>query len=163
MYFCKIPVSMSVPFIIPISFFIFIILFNQLFLAVLGLHCCERAFSSCSERGPLSRCGVRASHCSDFSCPGSDSKESACNAGDLGLIPRSGRSPGGGHGNSLRYSCLENSHGQRSLVGYSPWGCKESDTTEQLTLALSSFSLAGDHRLGGSGEWGASVVVGPGL
>ena len=38
---------------------------------------------------------------------GSDSKESFCNAGDLGLIPRSGRSPGEGHGNPLWYSCLE--------------------------------------------------------
>ena len=51
---------------------------------------------------------------------GSDGKESACNAGDLGLIPGLGRSPGGGHGNTLYYSCLENLHGQRSLVGYSP-------------------------------------------
>ena len=40
---------------------------------------------------------------------GSDGKESACNAGDLGLVPGSGRSPGGGNGNLLRYSCLENS------------------------------------------------------
>ena len=39
---------------------------------------------------------------------GSDGKESACNAGDLGTIPGSGRSPGGGHGNPLQYSCLEN-------------------------------------------------------
>ena len=38
----------------------------------------------------------------------SDDKESACNAGDLGLIPRSGRSPGEGNGNPLQYSCLEN-------------------------------------------------------
>ena len=37
-----------------------------------------------------------------------DSKESACNAGDLGLIPGSGRSPGGGNGNPLQYSCLGN-------------------------------------------------------
>ena len=37
-----------------------------------------------------------------------DSKESACNAGDVGLIPGPGRSPGGGHGNPLQYSCLEN-------------------------------------------------------
>ena len=53
------------------------------------------------------------------------SKESACNAGevgDLGLIPQLGRSPGGGHGNPLQYSCLENPYGERSLVGYSPWG-----------------------------------------
>ena len=39
---------------------------------------------------------------------GSDGKESACIAGDLGLIPRLGRSSGGGHGNPLQYSCLEN-------------------------------------------------------
>jgi len=39
---------------------------------------------------------------------GSDGKESACHAGDLGSIPGSGRSPGGGHGNPLQFSCLEN-------------------------------------------------------
>ena len=39
---------------------------------------------------------------------GSDNKESACNAGDLGLILGSGRSPGEGNGNPLQYSCLEN-------------------------------------------------------
>ena len=43
-------------------------------------------------------------------------------------IPRLGKSPGGGHGNPLQYSCLENPHGQRSLVGYSPWGHKQSRT-----------------------------------
>ena len=52
-----------------------------------------------------------------------------------GLIPRSGRYPGGGHGSPLQYSCLENPHGQRSLVGYSPWGHKESDMTERLSTA----------------------------
>ena len=67
----------------------------------------------------------------------SDGKESTCSAGDLDSIPGSGRSPGGGHGNSLQYSCLENPHGQRSLVLYSPWGCKESDTTEQLSTHTS--------------------------
>ena len=46
---------------------------------------------------------------------GSDSKESACNVGDLGSIPGLGGSPGGGLGNPLQYSCLENPHGQRSL------------------------------------------------
>ena len=51
-------------------------------------------------------------------------KESACNAGDLGLIPGSGRSPGEGNGNPLQYSCLENPHGQRSLADDSPWGRK---------------------------------------
>ena len=64
---------------------------------------------------------------------GSDSKESTHNAGDLGSIPGLGRSSGGGHGYPLQYSCLENFHGQRSLVGCSPWGCKELDTTEQLS------------------------------
>ena len=49
---------------------------------------------------------------------------------DMGLIPGLVRAPGGGHGNPLQYSCLENTHGQRILEGYSPWGCKESDTTE---------------------------------
>ena len=60
----------------------------------------------------------------------SDGKESACNQGDLGLILGLGRSPGGGHGNPLQYSWLENPQGQRSLTGYNPWGHKESDTTE---------------------------------
>ena len=41
---------------------------------------------------------------------GSDSKESVCDVGDLGLIPGLGRFPGGGRGNPLQYSCLENPH-----------------------------------------------------
>ena len=52
----------------------------------------------------------------------SNSKESACSAGDLGLVPRSGKSPGEENGNPPQYSCLENPHGQKSLVGHSPWG-----------------------------------------
>ena len=52
---------------------------------------------------------------------------------DLGSILGWGRSLRGGHGNPLLYSCLENPHGQNSLVGYSPRGCKKSDTTEQLS------------------------------
>ena len=64
-----------------------------------------------------------------------DGKESTCNERDLGLIPGLGRSPGGRYGNPLQYTCLENLHGQRSLVGYSPWGHKESDTTERLSTA----------------------------
>ena len=47
---------------------------------------------------------------------GSDGKESACNEGDLGLIPGLGRSPGGEHGNPLQYPCLGNPHGQMSLA-----------------------------------------------
>ena len=65
----------------------------------------------------------------DFS-GSSAGKESSCNAGDLGLIPGLGRSPGAGNGNPLQYSCLENPHGQRSLLGYSPWCHKELDMTE---------------------------------
>ena len=66
---------------------------------------------------------------------GSDGKESTCNVGDLGSIPGLRRSPGGGHGNLLQYSGLENPHGQRSLVGYSLWGSRESDRTDQLSTA----------------------------
>ena len=55
---------------------------------------------------------------------GSDGKESGCNAGDLGLIPELGRSPGKGNDNPLEYSFVENPHGQRSLVDYSPWVAK---------------------------------------
>ena len=106
---------------------------------------------------------------------GSDGKESACNAGDLGLIPGSGRSPGGGHGTPLQYSCLENPHGQKSLVGYSPWGHKESDTTEWLTHThivfgvlcyrlgeqrwCPLFSLWGRSRVS-SWEWGKGREIG---
>ena len=53
---------------------------------------------------------------------------------DLGSIPGLGRSPEGGHGNPLQYSCLENPHGQKSLADYSPWDRKELDTTEQLSM-----------------------------
>ena len=49
---------------------------------------------------------------------GLDGKESACNAADLGSVPGLGRSPGEGNGFPLQYSCLENPHGQRTLVGY---------------------------------------------
>ena len=52
-------------------------------------------------------------------------KNPPINAGDVrdaDSIPGSGRSPGGGHSNPLQYSCLEDPHGQRSLVSCSPWG-----------------------------------------
>ena len=57
--------------------------------------------------------------------PGGSDVQSTCNKGDLGSIPGLGRSPEGGHGKPLHYSCLENPHGQRRLVGYNPWGHKE--------------------------------------
>ena len=58
---------------------------------------------------------------------------------DVGSIPGSGRSPGEGTGYPLQYSCLEKSHGQRSLAGYSPWGCKELDTTEWLNTHMTPY------------------------
>ena len=54
------------------------------------------------------------------------------------MIPGLGRSPEGGHGNWLQYPCLENLHGQRYLVGSSPWDSEELDTTEWLSTAQHS-------------------------
>ena len=63
--------------------------------------------------------------------------ESTCNEGDLGSIPGLGRSRGEGHGNPLQYSGLEN-----PMDWYSPWGRKELDTTERLSLSLIYLFLA---------------------
>ena len=65
---------------------------------------------------------------------GLSGKESACQAGDVGSIPQSGRSPGGENGNPLQYSFLENPRGQRSLWA-AVHGVAELDTTEQLSTA----------------------------
>ena len=77
--------------------------------------------------------------CKDYSSRASQValvvKNLPANAGDIreaGLIPGLGRSPGGGHDNPIQSSCPENPQGQGSLMGYSPWGCKELDTTEEL-------------------------------
>ena len=59
---------------------------------------------------------------------GSDSKVSVYNAGDLGSIPGLGRFPGEGNGNPLQYSCLEKSHGRRSLVQATVHGVEKSRT-----------------------------------
>ena len=65
---------------------------------------------------------------------GSDGKESACNVGDPGSIPKSGRSPGEGNGNPFQYSCLGNSMNRGTW-----WAIvhrvAESDTTDQLSLS----------------------------
>ena len=64
-------------------------------------------------------------------------KNLLANSGDIrdaGSIPGLGRSPGGGHGNPLQYSCLENPMDRGAWGGYSPWGCKGSDTTERLSV-----------------------------
>ena len=61
-------------------------------------------------------------YCVEF-LGGSEVKNAPANAGDeryVGLIPGLKRSSGGGSGNPLQYSCLGKSHGQRSMVGYSP-------------------------------------------
>ena len=56
-----------------------------------------------------------------------------------------GRSPGGGHGNPLWYSCLGTPHGQKRLAGRSPWGRKESDMTEWLSTTWQLiFNIASD-------------------
>ena len=68
----------------------------------------------------------------EFPC-GSDGKESAHKAGDLDLIPGLGGSPGEGYGYPLLIFWPGEFHAQRSLAGYSPWGHKEADTTEQPT------------------------------
>ena len=79
-------------------------------------------------------------------CSGKEPTCSVRDTGDVGSIPVSGRSPGEGNGHSLQYSCLEKQpHRQRNLVGYSPWGRKESKRTEhqhrQLTCVVQKVLL----------------------
>ena len=76
-----------------------------------------------------SQVSVTAFHYPD----GSMSKESACNAGHVGSVPGLGRSPGGGSGNPLQNSCLENFMAEEPG---GPWGHKESDMTQQLVQVL---------------------------
>ena len=58
-------------------------------------------------------------------------KESTCQSR---RCKRLGLSPRGAHGNPLQYSCLENPVDRRAWRGYSPWGCKDSDPTERLSI-----------------------------
>ena len=77
--------------------------------------------------------GTTGSSCVASSSVALAVKNPPANAGDVrdaGSLSRSAGFPGGGHGNPLQYSCLENPHGQNSLMGYSPWGHKESDKSE---------------------------------
>ena len=65
--------------------------------------------------------------------------------------PGPGRSPGGGHGNPTAVFLPGESHGQRSLVGYGPWGHKESDMTERLNSNIPGVTIlwtAGQHQYG---------------
>ena len=66
----------------------------------------------------------------------SDGKESACNEGNLGLIPESGRFPGEGNGGPLQYSCLENPMNRGAWQATVHGIAKELDRTEQLTFTL---------------------------
>ena len=75
----------------------------------------------------------------------SNGKESACNVGDLGSIPVSGRPPGEGYGYPLQYSCLENPM-DRGAPRATVHGVTESDTTEQLTLSLSCVYAKGTRK-----------------
>ena len=74
--------------------------------------------------------------------PGSsDSKESTCNVRDLASTPGLGRSPAGGHGKPLQYSCLENPHAQRSLQSMR----SQSDMTERLSMSTFKISQFVEH------------------
>ena len=70
----------------------------------------ETPVQSRGQEDPWRRAGLCNSEFMGYP-GGSDGKQSACNAGDLGSIPELGRSPGGEHGNPLQCSCLENPHG----------------------------------------------------
>ena len=90
---------------------------------------------------------------------GSDGEESACSAGDLGLIPGSGRSPGKGHGNPLQYSCLENSMDRRA------WWATVHGVTKSQTWLGDWLSLLIKELIERRGNWeagsGKSLAVQP--
>ena len=78
---------------------------------------------------------------------------------DAGSIPGLGRSPRGGHGNPLQYSCLENPHGQRSLVGYSPWRRKGLDMTKATALAHTHTHTLRQHEKEGLATFACASVL----
>ena len=87
----------------------------------------------------------------DLPCS-SDGKESACNEGDPGSIPGSGRSSGEGNGNPLPYSCLENPM-DRGAWGATVHGHKESDSTEPLRLYHYTIHYVILYRITGFQNW----------
>ena len=80
--------------------------------------------------------------------------------GDPGLIPGLGRSPGEGIGYPLQYPCLENPHGQRSLVDYSPWGRMKLDRTERLSMHICMMNMIAHELRVQSHELCVAVVMG---
>jgi len=73
-------------------------------------------------------------------------KESTCNTEgtkDVGLIPGSGRSPGEGNGNPLKYSRQENSMDRGAWQGYSSWGHNKSDMTEDTCIFIYIYNIRG--------------------
>ena len=89
---------------------------------------------------------------------GSEVKASACNAGELGSFPGSGRSPGEGNGNSLQYSCLENPM-DRGAWWATVHGIAESDTTERLHFHFSlSLDIEVDVVIGLDLEWDKCIL-----
>ena len=95
--------------------------------------------------------------------------------GDLGSIPGPGRSPGGGPGNPLQYSCLENPQGPRSLEDYSPWDRRVLQDLATKHIATESKSIPArgrvrraQRRLAGSGgtlagNEGERLLMSPGF
>ena len=79
---------------------------SMAFLFNIRVHCIDRGFPGDFPGGPVVK----------------NPPANAGGAGAAGSIPGSGRSPGERNGNPLQYSCLKNPYGQRSLVGYRPWG-----------------------------------------
>ena len=87
--------------------------------------------------------GARLLPCPQGLPGGPDGKESACSVGDPGLVPGSGRSPGGGNGNRFQYSCPENPMDRGAWRATVHGGLKKSDTTERLTRSrLAGMVLA---------------------
>ena len=98
------------------------------------------AKASTMGTGTKRHCSFAKRQALEWGFPGSSvGKESTCNEGDLRSPPGLGRSPGGGHGNPLQYSCLENPHGQRSLAGYTVHGVAKSRT--RLSNFTFTFTL----------------------
>ena len=101
---------------------------NRMIIMLWSLRVIIPTYRNGSVSGKVTSCNlVHLEKCIGLLPRWCNGKESACNAGDTedaGLIPELGRLPAVGNGNPLESSCLENPHGQRSLAGYNPWGCK---------------------------------------